>query len=246
MKFQDRANTILEMLRKNQTVKVEELSSLLQVSVVTMRKDLQKLEDDGKLIRTFGGAASGAADAEEQRRIEAMQIIAERTAQEVQDGDCVILDAGTTTLLTAQKLRGKHLKVITNAISVAREMNRHKGTQVILLGGELTGDAVFTHGSEAIKQLEQYGADKLILSISGISCESGITTRHMEAGDLFRKMIERAEKVIIPADDTKIGFESFYHVGDLKVADKLITNDCAENETELKKMEELGIEICRC
>ncbi len=246
MKFQDRADIILEMIRKNQVVKVEELSDLLQVSLVTVRKDLQKLEDEGKLMRTFGGAASCAADGNEQRRIEVMQAIAIRTALEIEDGDCVIMDAGTTTLFTAQRLRGKQLRVITNAISVAREMNRHKGTQVILLGGELTGDAVFTHGSEAIKQLEQYEADKLVLSISGIGCESGITTRHMEAGDLFRKMIERAKKVIVPADDTKIGFESFYHVSDLNIVDKLITNNCAENEAQLRRMEMMGIEICRC
>lgn len=246
MKIQDRECTILEILQKRQTISADELSHLFGVSLVTVRKDLQRLEDEGKLVRTFGGAAASVANKEEQRRIEAMQRIADCTAQAIQDGDSLILDAGTTTLLTAQKLRGKRLKVITNAISVAREMNRHKGTQVILLGGELTGDAVFTYGSETIKQLEQYRADKLILSVSGISCERGITTRHVEAGDLFRKMIECVKEVVIPADDTKIGFESFYHVCDLKIADQLITNLCTKNETELRRMEEMGIKVCCC
>ena len=88
--------------------------------------------------------------------------------------------------------------------------------------------------------------DKLILSASGLSCVSGVTTRHMEAADLFRGMIECSREVIVVADDTKIGFESFYHVSDLKVVDKIVTNVYLENEPELRKMEEMGIQVYRC
>lgn len=247
MKFREREEIVLGILQRQQTVKAEELSQKLGVSLVTVRKDLQRLDDEGKLVRTFGGAAACTVDRREQHRFGCAQAIADWAAKEIREGDCVILNAGTTTMLTAQNLRRhRKLKVITNATSVAREMSRHDETQVVLLGGELAGDAFFTYGSETIEQLKQYQADKLILSVSGISCGRGITTRHMEAADLFRRMIEQSEEVIVVADETKIGFESFYHVSDLKVVDKIITNKNPENESELKEMEKQGIHICRC
>lgn len=236
----------MELLKNRQIIRVEELSKIFSVSVVTIRKDLQRLEDEGKLLRTFGGVTSCVSDSKEQKRRVAMQSIAKRVVQEIREDDFIILNAGTTTMLTAWELREKKIKAITNSISAAREIKRHKGSKAILLGGELARDAAFTHGSEAIEQLKQYKANKLILSISGISCSAGVTTRHMEAAELFRWMIACAEEVIMVADETKIGFESFYNVGDLKVVDKLITNFSEGNEEELQQMERLGVCVCRC
>ncbi len=293
MKFQEREKIILELLQEKQVVRVEELSELLQVSLVTVRKDLRLLESEGKLLRTFGGVTACAVESKEQQRREMMQRIAKRTAEEIEEGDFFIMNAGTTAMLTAWELRKKQVKVITNAISVAREIKRHSGSEAILLGGELTRDAVFTHGSEAIEQLKQYKADKhaisvareikrhsgseaillggeltrdavfthgseaieqlkqykadkLVLSISGISCKGGITTRHMEAAGLFRGMIACASEVIVVADSTKIGFESFYHVSGLNVVDKLITDADPEHEEELQRMEAMGVRVLRC
>lgn len=247
MKYQERADIILETLQKQQTVKAEELSSILRTSLVTIRKDLQKLENEGKLIRIFGGATSCMVNNEEQRRMIAMQKVAGRAVQEIQDGDCVILNAGTTNLLTVKNLSNfQSLTIITNALAIARDLSQRKEIQLIFLGGEMSSDAVYTRGSEAIEQLGQYKANKVILSVSGISCSRGITTRHMEMADLFCKMMERAEEVIVVADDTKIGFESFYHVCGVDVVHKLITNYSAKNEEELQQMERMGIEVCRC
>ena len=95
-------------------------------------------------------------------------------------------------------------------------------------------------------QLEQYKANKLIMSASGLSCSTGLTTRHMEAADLLRKMIARTETVIVVADDTKIGFESFYHVGDLSAVDMLITNATSKTEQELQKIQNIGIHVVKC
>lgn len=247
MKFQDRAEMITKALETKSTISVAELSDLLQVSVVTVRKDLQRLEDAGKLKRTFGGAAFQNSTSEEQRRLLAAQRIAERVAQDVEDGDCIIMNAGNTTLLTARNLLSKkQLKVITNSISIARELSKHKEFQLIFLGGAMNANAVFTYGREAIEQLDQYKANKLILSVNGISCSKGLTTRHMEAADLFRKMIERAEKMIVVADDAKFGFESFYYVCGLNDVDQIVTNASKKSEAELMQMEQMGIEICCC
>ena len=176
-----------------------------------------------------------------------MEAIASRAAEEIREGDCVIMNAGNTTLLTARKLLGrKNITIITNSIAIARELARQNQIKLIFLGGEVNAEAVFTYGWDTVTQLEQYKANKLILSVSGLSCSTGLTTRHMEAADLLRKMIERTQNVIAVADDTKIGFESFYHVGDLHAVDMLVTNTAEFAETELQKIEAMGILVCRC
>lgn len=247
MGYTTRANQIMELLQKNGTAQAVQIGQLLQVSLVTVRKDLQRMEDEGLLRRTHGGAAICGTQTSQDPRMGVMERIAEAVAQQIQEGDCVIMNAGNTTLLTARKLLGrKNITIITNSIPIARELVQQAGIKLIFLGGEVNAEAVFTYGWDAVTQLEQYKANKLILSASGISCSAGLTTRHMEAADLLRKMIARTQTVIAVADDTKIGFESFYHVGDLRVVDMLMTNTTVDNEKELQKIEAAGIRVCRC
>lgn len=247
MGYASRADQIMELLRKNGMVQASRISELLQVSLVTVRKDLQRMENEGLLRRTHGGAAIRGPETGQDPRIAAMERIAEAAAQEIKAGDCVIMNAGNTTLLTARKLIGRNgITIITNSIAIARELVQENHIKLIFLGGEVNAEAVFTYGWDAVTQLEQYKANKLILSASGINCSAGLTTRHMEAADLLRKMIDRTQMVITVADDTKIGFESFYHVGDLNVVDKLITNTAQTAEQELRKIEAMGITVCRC
>ena len=247
MGHETRANRIMELLRKNGTVEAAQLSRLMQVSVVTIRKDLQRMEEEGLLHRTHGGAAICGTGSSPDARAIAMERIAHRAAEEIREGDCVIMNAGNTTLLTARKLANrKNITIITNSVAIARELVHQTGIQLIFLGGEVNADAVFTYGYDAVTQLEQYKSNKLILSCSGLSCSAGLTTRHTEAADLMRKMIARTEMVIAVADDTKIGFESFSHVGDLHAVDMLVTNETEATKEELGNIETKGIQVCRC
>lgn len=247
MGYETRANRIMALLRKTGTAQASSISQLLQVSLVTVRKDLQRMEDEGLLCRTHGGAAIREIQVPQDSRTASMDRIAQAAAEQIKAGDCVIMNAGNTTLLTARKLLGrKNLTIITNSIAIARELVQQTGIKLIFLGGEVNAEAVFTYGWDAVTQLEQYKANKLILSVSGLSCDSGLTTRHMEAADLLRKMIARTETVIAVADDTKIGFESFCHIGDLNAVDQLITNSVFTTEQELEKIQALGIHVHRC
>ena len=247
MGYETRSNKIMELLMASGNVQASQLSQLLKVSLVTVRKDLQRMEAEGLLHRTHGGAAVRGNRIQQDSRIERMESIAQAAADEIEEGDCVIMNAGNTTLLTARKLMGrKDITIITNSVAIAREMVQQTGIKVIFLGGEVNAEAVFTYGWDAVVQLEQYKANKLILSVSGVSCAAGLTTRHMEAADLMRKMIERTQMVIAVADDTKVGFESFYYIGDVRAVNKLITNAGFINEEELQKLEAAGICICRC
>ena len=247
MGYETRANQIMKLLRKTGTAQASDICKHLQVSLVTVRKDLQRMEDEGLLHRIHGGAAIRETKAAPDSRMVIVDRIAEAAAKEINTGDCVIMNAGNTTLLTARKLLGrKGITIITNSIAIARELVQQTGIKLIFLGGEVNAEAIFTYGWDAIAQLEQYKANKLILSVSGFSYSAGLTTRHMEAADLLRKMIARTETVIAVADDTKIGFESFYHVGNLDAVDMLITNPTPETEQELEKLTDKNIHVCRC
>ena len=247
MGYTHRAGQIMELLQKQGTVQAADLSAYLQVSLVTVRKDLQRMAEEGKLRRIHGGAAICGRQETVDSRMAAMERIAAVAAEQIVPGDCVIMNAGNTTLLTARKLLGrKEITIITNSIAIARELVQEDGIKLIFLGGEVNAEAVFTYGWDAVTQLAQYKANKLILSASGISCNAGLTTRHMDAADLLRKMIDRTQTVIAVADDTKIGFESFCHVGDLHAVDMLITNSTGTTEQELEKIRAMGIRVREC
>ena len=246
MTFQERSKQILVLLREHGSVQSIQLGTLLQVSPVTIRKDLQRLEEQGELLRIHGGAALPGPRTPRDPRTDAMEAIAQAAAAQIRDGDCVILNAGNTTLLTARKLMDKEITLITNSIPIARELVASSSVKLIFLGGEINADAVFTYGWDALTQLEQYKANKLILSVSGLSLSAGLTTRHMEAADLLRKMVQRTEIVIAVADDTKIGFESFCHVCALDAVDMLLTNATPDTEAQLQTLEQQNIRILRC
>lgn len=246
MGFTERTNQIMAILGKQGSIQVSQLETLLQVSPVTIRKDLQRLEDMGKLMRTHGGAALPGPRIPRDPRTDAMEAIAEKAAAQVEEGDWVILNAGNTTLLTARKLADKRITIITNSIPIARELADREKIKLIFLGGEINPEGGFTYGWDAVTQLEQYKANKLILSVSGLSAGAGLTTRHMEAADLLRKMVQRTQTVIAVADDTKIGFESFCHVCDLGKVDLLLTNPTPATESQLETLGQRNIRILRC
>ena len=104
MSFQERASVILAKLTEQNSISVQELSDILGVSMVTTRKDLELLEKQGKLLRTFGGAVPAIQSTGSAHRIQAAQAIADRVVQEISEGDSIIINAGNTTLLTARNL----------------------------------------------------------------------------------------------------------------------------------------------
>lgn len=249
MKKKERTEAIISALREAQTLSVQALSERFGVSVITIRKDLQQLESEGLVIRTFGGVTLGTNGDETYQSAYNRQRIADRILEEIHEGDCIILNAGETTRLIARGLlHFQRLRIITNSVYVTKELSEKKGFQVIFLGGEMNASAVFTFGPDAAAQLEQYRADMLIISPSGLSHERGLTTRHPEAADLLRMMTLRANRIIIAADERKIGYESFYHVCDTSKISMLVTNTPASShaQQELSELQKSGIHIVLC
>lgn len=245
-----RRERILHMLSSKRRVRVAELARLFGTSEVTIRHDLAELEEQSLLCRVHGGAESAhrayytLSLADRMKRNEqAKRLIAARAASLVGDGETVLMDSGTTTLMAAQKLRQKKaLTVVTNSLMIAREMCAAPDCSVILLGGNLNASDLFAFGDDTYAQLQRYKADKMIMAVDGISAEFGITTYYHLEAEVTRRMSERAGIVIVAADHTKIGREGFAKVGGVEIVDILITNDRADKQ-ELTRIAARNVEI---
>ncbi|MDD4311762.1 MAG: DeoR/GlpR family DNA-binding transcription regulator [Eubacteriales bacterium] len=238
LKIDVRRKKILEILRRDGQVRVSQLSEVLGATVVTIRSDLDALEQDGYLERTQGGAIQTMKNyynLEFQRRkqehMENKKAIAAAAAGLVHDGDTLFINSGTTTYFTAVELKQrKNLNVVTNSISVAVELGGLPTFRVILLGGDISAQYSFTYGEDVKEQISRYRANLAILSVDGIQPGAGITTYHAEESVIDRIMMERAQSSIIVADSTKLGRESFSRISVLTPKTVILTDDGANPE----------------
>ena len=235
LKIDVRRKKILEILRRDGQVRVAHLSDTLGATVVTIRSDLDALEQDGYLERTQGGAIQTMKNyynLEFQRRkqehMENKKAIAAAAAGLVRDGDTLFINSGTTTYFTSVELKQrKNLNIVTNSISVAVELGGLPTFRVILLGGDISAQYSFTYGEDVKEQISRYRANWAILSVDGIQPGAGITTYHAEESVIDRIMMERAQKTIIVADSSKLGRESFSRISALTPQTILITDQNA-------------------
>ena len=168
----ERKNEILAILQKEQRVLVSELSQKYDVTDETIRRDLEKLESEGYVKRTYGGAVLNKNTSmdlplriREKNNRREKQIIARLVAQVVEEGDSIMLDASSTSLMIAKELKDMNkLTVVTNSVEVLIELAGHEGVRVISTGGMLRDSSLSLIGTAAQKALSGYNVDKAIIS----------------------------------------------------------------------------------
>ena len=252
LKIDIRRNKILRQLRAQGRVSVTQLSMELGATPVTIRNDLNALERDGYLLRVQGGAvllSTGQTLPEDTAGdiscFDEKTAIAAAVAEQIQNGDTLFINSGTTTRCVADALRGKkNLNVVTNSLEVATRLGQIPSIRVMLLGGDINSEYGFTYGGDTQEQLSRYKADWVILSIEGISTQYGITTHHAQEAVIDRTMLSGAQKVLILADHSKIGHVGFARVCPCDSRITLVT-DKADNEASLKELEQYGISVLR-
>jgi DeoR family transcriptional regulator of aga operon len=211
MLIEERRQHIQSLIQSNGRVLVNELSQSLGISQITIRKDLDHLQAKGLIQRTHGGAlpvSSGAMfdpslQEKQKQHSQEKQRIAQAAAKLVQEGQCVMLDSGTTTTAVAQALRRfTHLTVITNAINIAADL---AGTDfdVILTGGTLRRNSFSLVGPLAEDVLGEMHADILFLGVDGFDLEIGLTTPNFLESRVNRAMAKSAKRVVVVCDSTK-------------------------------------------
>lgn len=253
LKIDERRQKILEILGRDGQVAVARLSQELGTSVVTIRNDLAALEQNGYLERTYGGAVQSANNYycrdfrfRTQQNLPHKKDIAAGVAGLVRDGETLLINSGTTTYYIAMELKQKkNLNIVTNSLMVAVELSDVPSFRVFLLGGNINARYSFTYGMSALLELQKYKADKAILSMDGISIDHGLTTYHAEEAEIDKAMIDRARQVIIAADLSKYGHESFFRVCPLSETYTWVTNAGA-SESNYEKIRSAGNTVIVC
>ena len=245
-----RREEIINIIRELGRVKVSDLSEKYGISEVSIRKDLELLEAEGHLSRVHGGAVAlnklyVNMDLNERYRTNALakRKLADYAAKFIEDNDTIMMNAGTTLTYVLRAIRNKkNITIVTNSVQNATEAALYSDFNVILLGGELDSKYQFTYGEDAINQLENYHANKCILSVDGISASAGLTLYYSNEASIAKKMLESSGTVIVTADSTKIGKNVFAKITDASKIDILVTNH-TENKAELERLKKLAIKI---
>lgn len=209
------------------------MSEKLKVSPVTIRSSLNGLAEKGVIVRTWGGAAPAFHPdiLERQRqRTEAKGRIAKRAASMIQEGQTVMLEAGTTTALVAKFLFGKRdIQIVTNSALVIPYARANPALWLTVVGGTFRPATESFVGPVALEQLERFHVDLAIVGTDGFSIAGGTSTHLVEGAEIVKKMAAQAEESILVADSSKYGKRGFVHVLALTAFDALITDsDLAE------------------
>lgn len=232
----ERKAVILDMLMEVGSVGVSQLSERLSVSPVTVRADLEALEKAGLLVRIHGGAVP-ALHPKIMARIEAEKgiksALARSAAAMIEDGDNVMLSAGTTTALIARYLLGKRdVHIVTNNSLVLAYARTNPHLRVTLVGGEFRPEEEGIVGPMALKAIDQFHVSKAFLGIDGASVKQGFTAHFVESADLVRRMAEQANQVVVLAVSSKFGKPGFAHILPFDGIDALVTDDKLSDEFE--------------
>jgi DeoR family transcriptional regulator, aga operon transcriptional repressor len=243
----ERVGAILEHLSAHGSVSVAELAGDLAVSPATIRRDLELLDDQRLLTRTHGGAvAQGvmyelplryktARHKEEKRRIAA------EAAGRVADGEAVGLTGGTTTTEVARVLvERQRLTVVTNALNIASELAIRPSLKLVVTGGWARSESYELVGPLAEQSLAGLNLDTVFMGVDGISFEAGLTTHHEVEAHTNLALMERARRVVVVADSSKIGRTSFARICSIERVHELITDGGAD-AAALDAIREAGV-----
>jgi DeoR family transcriptional regulator of aga operon len=246
----ERHQFILSKIQAENTLDVQELCKELNVSSVTIRKDLKLLEDKNLLYRTHGGAtlknpytADRPINEKELLQASEKMKMGQLAASLIEDDDSIIIASGTSVLAMARSIVPKGtLTVITSALNVALELIQKNNIEVIQLGGVLRKSSSSVTGPYAQNVLSSIFCSKLFLGVDGIDLEFGLTTTKASEAQLNRQMIEASQKIIVLADSTKFGRRGFGRICSIEQVDHIIT-DSGINQQTIEALERLGINL---
>ncbi len=246
----DRQHKIKEMITAHGVVKVNELSDLFQVSVLTIRRDLDALEEVGILERSHGGAVlrqnmsvEPLFTQKERQQREEKERIGFAAAQMIDEGDMVLVNSGSTTLQVIKALKDKKITIITNNIAAA-QVAEEAAFDIVFLGGNYRTQSNSVAGNFAQLALDRVYANKVIIGVDGFSFTHGLTTPVMLEAEITRAMIDKTVgKVIVVAASSKMGIVSNFKTAPVEKIDTLVTDGAANDFLTELELQKAGIDL---
>jgi DeoR/GlpR family transcriptional regulator of sugar metabolism len=231
MDADERKRRILDLLNAKGEISNTELSSLLSVSEMTVRRDLSQLEDEGLLRRVHGGAARTASSSFEppfamraRTNTDAKRAIAAAVAGVLKDGETLVLDGGTTGTAIAEALVGRDITVCPLNLRVADILASSTSTRVMLPGGFVRHGELSLSGPATEQTLRDHRFDTYVMTVSGISGDAGLTEWNVEDAAVKRAALASSARCIVACDSSKFGQAAFARVAPLSEAQMIVTD----------------------
>ncbi|MGW2178968.1 DeoR/GlpR family DNA-binding transcription regulator [Streptomyces sp. NPDC001732] len=251
----ERRQLILEMVRANGAVSLRELARVVQTSEVTVRRDVRALEAEGLLDRRHGGAVLPGGFTRESGFPQKSHLataektaIADLAAGLVEEGEAIVVGAGTTTQELARRLaRIPGLTVVTNSLLVAQALAHANRVEVVMTGGTLRGTNYALVGSGAEQSLQGLRVSRAFLSGSGLTAERGLSTSNMLSASVDRALVQAAAEVVVLADHTKLGSDTMFQTVPTDLITRLVTDEPPGHDdrasAELQALADQGVQI---
>ena len=245
-----RREQILQMLVQHGNVQVADLVERFDVSSVTIRSDLSRIESQGLATRTHGGASLLRIPPQEQGihekdtlNLPLKESIGAHAARLVRPGDNIIIDSGSTTMTLARNLRAhRDVTVMTNGLNIAWALADTPGVELLLTGGVLDKPSYSLHGGQAGASLAGYSFDTLFLGVDGLDPQFGLTTHDEAEASLNHRMVERSRRIVVLTDATKFGRVALHRIARIDEIHVVIT-DPGIGSREREQLEGLGVEV---
>ena len=250
MAKEERQHIIMNSLVKKGSAQVTELADILQVSSVTIRKDLTELEKANKLYRSHGRAImlnpftnNRSVNEKEKLFTEQKTLIGREAAKLITTNDSIILASGTTVHALARNIvpMGR-LTVVSASLQVSEILTEHENIDIMQLGGMVRHSSLSVVGEYSELILKNCAFSKLYLGVDGIDFEFGFSTTDMREATLNQKMMQTAQKTIVLADSSKFGKRGFAKIGNTEDIDIIIT-DAGISQKDRVAVEDLGIDL---
>ncbi|MDD6513796.1 DeoR/GlpR family DNA-binding transcription regulator [Sharpea azabuensis] len=246
--MKERQNRILDALTKHEKLEVKELAEMMEVSQVTIRKDLDALTQQGLIIRNHGYATLNNSDDMNNRlayHYEMKQRIAKKVCEDIHDGETIMIESGSCCALVALEIAQskKNITIITNSAFIA-DYIRNEDIKVILLGGEYQASSQVLVGPITINNAKNFFVDKYFIGADGFSEKSGFTGKDYLRAETVREMAKQAAHVIVVTESEKFG-----HIGTVNLLDtnnvaKVYTDTHIPQEDEIY-LNEMNVEVIK-
>lgn len=248
----ERKSEIMRLIRRDHSVKVNELAEQFEVTEETIRRDLDKLEKEGKVKKTYGGAiitelVSYEPSFYDRQKVNMTQkrVLASYANDLIQDGETVFIDMSTTALEAIKSIDdSKNVTVITNSLNALVELSQRKNINLIAIGGTFNDVTYSMEGPMTLKFLNQYYVDKILFSVKGISMERGVMDPKENTVEIKQAMVKNSRQVILFLDETKFGNSALISTVEMDQIDIIVTDYEMDEEWE-KYFEKYDIQVIK-
>jgi DeoR/GlpR family transcriptional regulator of sugar metabolism len=227
----ERRKEIAQIIRKEKAVRVNQLSEQFDVTEETVRRDLEKLENEGILKRTYGGAVLDNLVSDdlpytdrEKVNMDQKRLIAKYASQLVDEGETIFIDASTSALEVIKQVDPRiHITVITNSLNAIHQLSQYSHINLIGVGGNLNEQTFSFEGPMTARFIDHYYADKIFFSVKGISKERGLMDSRESLAELKSHMIANSKEVILVIDASKFDRSALIRIIETGAVDTVIT-----------------------